>query len=112
MTVNRRDWMKAAGAATLAGLAPQADATAPATARDLDHSASAAAIAGATRFRPVRTLNGWTLPYRMSAGVKVRDDLAPGDYRDPGWYRAPAGSTAARVSTDPNFGHPIRRPLA
>ena len=86
MTVNRRDWMKAAGAATLAGLAPQSNATAPATVRDLDHSASAAAIAGATRFRPVRTLNGWTLPYRMSAGVKefhlvaeeIEHEFAPG----------------------------------
>lgn len=45
----------------------------------------------------------------MFTVVKVRDDLAPGDYRDPGWYRAPAGSVSARVSTDPDFGAPIRR---
>ena len=45
----------------------------------------------------------------MFTVVKVRDDLAPGDYRDPGWYRAPAGTTAARISRDPEFGDPIRR---
>jgi len=26
--------------------------------------------------------------------MKIRADLAPGDYRDPGWYRAPAGTRA------------------
>jgi len=41
--------------------------------------------------------------------VKVRDDLARGDYGDPGWYRAPAGTVAQRVSTDPDFGKPVRR---
>ena len=45
----------------------------------------------------------------MFTVVKVRDDLAPGDYRDPGWYRAPTGTVAERVSTDPDFGSPIRR---
>jgi len=45
----------------------------------------------------------------MFTVVKVRDDLAPGDYRDPGWYRAPGGTVAARVSTDPDFGVPMRR---
>ncbi len=45
----------------------------------------------------------------MFAVVKVRDHLAPGDYRDPGWYSAPGNTIAARVSTDPNFGEPIRR---
>ena len=42
--------------------------------------------------------------------VKVRDDLAPGDYGDPGWYDHPAGTVARRVSTDRNFGSPPRRP--
>ena len=41
--------------------------------------------------------------------VKVRDDLRSGDYRDPGWYAAPQRTIAARVSTDPNFGAPVRR---
>jgi manganese oxidase len=45
----------------------------------------------------------------MFTVLKVRDDLAPGDYRDPGWYKASAKSIAARVSTDPEFGEPIRR---
>ncbi|WP_308365923.1 MULTISPECIES: copper oxidase [unclassified Microbulbifer] len=41
--------------------------------------------------------------------VKVRDDLEPGDYRDPGWYKAPPGTVAWRVSRDPDFGEPPRR---
>ena len=45
----------------------------------------------------------------MFTVVKVRDDVAPGNYRDPGWYRPPAGTVAARVSVDPSFGEPIRR---
>lgn len=63
-----------------------------------------------------------TLPMMMGEGpfgnlemggmftvVKVRDDLAPGDYRDPGWYRNPKGTVAWKVSDDPNFGNPVRR---
>ena len=34
----------------------------------------------------------------MFSVVKVRDDIAPGDYRDPGWYRHPAGSVAREVA--------------
>ncbi len=30
----------------------------------------------------------------MFTVIKVRDDLAPGDYRDPGWYRPPKGTVA------------------
>ncbi len=45
----------------------------------------------------------------MFTVVKVRDDIAPGDYSDPGWYRNPAGTVAKRVSTDPAFGKPPRR---
>jgi len=45
----------------------------------------------------------------MFSVVKVRDDLAPGDYRDPGWYDAPQGTVAYRVSSDPAFGAPVRR---
>ena len=41
--------------------------------------------------------------------VKVRDDLAPGDYRDPGWYAAPEREQARCVSNDPEFGAPVRR---
>jgi manganese oxidase len=64
-----------------------------------------------------------TLPMMMGQGpfgnlemggmftlIKVRDDQAPGDYRDPGWYRNPPGTVARRVSTDPEFGAPVRRP--
>jgi FtsP/CotA-like multicopper oxidase with cupredoxin domain len=33
----------------------------------------------------------------MFTVVKVREDLAPGDYRDPGWYKHPAGTIAYEV---------------
>ena len=45
----------------------------------------------------------------MFTVVKVRDDLAAGDYRDPGWYTNPKGTIAQRVSTDPKFSNPIRK---
>ena len=48
----------------------------------------------------------------MFTVVKVRDDLAPGDYRDPGWYRNPKGTLAWRVSEDPDFGAPPRHRTA
>ena len=51
-----------------------------------------------------------TLPMMMGKGpfgnlemggmftvVKIRDDLAPGDYRDPGWFPNPEGTVAYRV---------------
>ena len=37
----------------------------------------------------------------MFTVVKVRDDIAAGDYGDPGWYDAPARTVATRVSADP-----------
>ena len=45
----------------------------------------------------------------MFTVVKVRDDLAAGDYRDPGWYRHPPARCARKVSDDPDFGQPVRR---
>jgi FtsP/CotA-like multicopper oxidase with cupredoxin domain len=39
----------------------------------------------------------------MFTVMKVREDLAPGDYRDPGWYQHPQGTVAREVdvaSTD------------
>jgi hypothetical protein len=45
----------------------------------------------------------------MFTVVRVRDDLASGDYRDPGPYLNPKGTVAWRVSEDPNFGNPVRR---
>jgi manganese oxidase len=63
-----------------------------------------------------------TLPMMMGQGphgnlemggmftvIKVRDDLARGDYRDPGWYANPKGTQAYCISTDPEFGSPVRR---
>lgn len=45
----------------------------------------------------------------MFTTVKARSDLRPGDYSDPGWYNAPAGTIAARISDEPSFGNPFRR---
>ena len=45
----------------------------------------------------------------MFTTVKVRDNVQAGDFSDPGWYDAPVGSVAARVSSDPDFGNPPRR---
>ena len=45
----------------------------------------------------------------MFTTVKVRDDLRKGSFEDPGWYKAPPGTDASRVSSNPNFGDPIRR---
>ncbi|MBL8274142.1 MAG: multicopper oxidase domain-containing protein, partial [Xanthomonadales bacterium] len=63
-----------------------------------------------------------TLPMMMGKGpfgklemggmftvVKVRDHLAPGDFRDPGWFANPPGTVARRISSDPGFGTPHRR---
>ena len=33
----------------------------------------------------------------MFTVMKVREDLAPGDYRDPGWYKHPPGTVAYEV---------------
>ena len=66
-----------------------------------------------------------TLPMMMGVGpfgnlemggmftvVKVRDNLSHGDYGDPGWYKNPPGTVAKRVSSDPDYGEPVRRPGA
>jgi hypothetical protein len=37
----------------------------------------------------------------MFTVMKIRPDIAPGDYRDPGWYQAPAGSVAYPWSGEP-----------
>ncbi|SER14419.1 Multicopper oxidase [Solimonas aquatica] len=48
----------------------------------------------------------------MFTVVKVRENLARGDYRDPGWYRSRPAETARRVSSEPDFGKPYRRARA
>ena len=63
-----------------------------------------------------------TLPMMMGKGpfgniemggmftlVKTRDDIAPGDFSDPGWYRHPEGTVARRISSNPDYGSPARR---
>jgi hypothetical protein len=46
----------------------------------------------------------------MFTVVKARDELGVTDFRDPGWYKAPADTVAKVISEDPNFGSPARRP--
>jgi FtsP/CotA-like multicopper oxidase with cupredoxin domain len=36
----------------------------------------------------------------MFTTIKVRDDIAPGDYRDPGWYQHPPGTVAWKASPE------------
>ena len=45
----------------------------------------------------------------MFSVVKVRKDQKPGDYGDPGWYPNPKTTVARRVSTDADFGAPVRQ---
>ncbi len=45
----------------------------------------------------------------MFTVLKVRENLARGDYGDPGWYANPHGTRAYRVSSDASFGSPERR---
>lgn len=45
----------------------------------------------------------------MFTMVKVRDDIAPDDFNDPGWFKDPRNTQAKRVSSDPNWGTPPRR---
>ena len=69
-------------------------------------------LSGPENTLPMMTGTGPFGPLEMGGMftvVKVRDNLAPGDYRDPGWYPNPKGTVAMRVSQDPNFGSPPRR---
>jgi FtsP/CotA-like multicopper oxidase with cupredoxin domain len=45
----------------------------------------------------------------MFTMIKVREGLARGDYKDPGWYRHPAGSVAREVAAP---AEPVRAPSA
>jgi len=47
----------------------------------------------------------------MFTVMKVREDLAPGDYRDPGWYKHPQGTVAREVDVA-TAGTPQRQPGA
>lgn len=42
----------------------------------------------------------------MFSVMKVRKNQKPGDYRDPGWYRQPAGTAAYEYHGNP--GEPVR----
>ncbi len=64
-----------------------------------------------------------TLPMMMGKGphgdlemggmftmVKVRDEIATGDFRDPGWFKNPPNSVARRISQNGDWGSPTRKP--
>ncbi|HSW08680.1 multicopper oxidase family protein [Aquabacterium sp.] len=44
----------------------------------------------------------------MFSVLKVRDDVKPGDYRDPGWFKQPPGTGAYEFSGEP--APPVRSP--
>ena len=46
----------------------------------------------------------------MFSVVKVHDNVKPGDYRDPGWYKHPKGTVAYEVAAAPDA--PVRAPQA
>jgi hypothetical protein len=72
-------------------------------------------LQGPANTAPMMTGNGPFGPLEMGGMftvVKVRDDIAPGDFSDPGWYANQPNSVASRVSQDPNFGSPVRRKQA
>ncbi|MBI1731987.1 MAG: copper oxidase [Gammaproteobacteria bacterium] len=72
----------------------------------------AAGLPGPANTLPMMTGDGPFGPIEMGGMftvVKVRDDLAPGEHRDPGWYRNPKGTVASLASKDPDFGNPVRR---
>jgi hypothetical protein len=45
----------------------------------------------------------------MFTVIKARRGLDAADFRDPGWYRAPANTVARVISEDRDFGSPPRR---
>lgn len=73
MKISRRNMLLASSGVSLA-------------AATIDSAAAATRTTAATAYRPVHTLNGWTLPYRLKDGVKefhlvaeeVEHEFAPG----------------------------------
>jgi hypothetical protein len=63
---------------------------------------------------PMMTGTGSLGPIEMGGMftvMKVREDLAPGDYRDPGWYKHPQGTVTREVDVA-TAGTPQRQPGA
>jgi hypothetical protein len=42
----------------------------------------------------------------MFSVVKVRDEVKPGDYRDPGWFKHPAGTIPREYTADDDDSAP------
>jgi len=78
-----------------------------------EHADMASMMGGPENTLPMMMGEGPFGPLEMGGMftvIKVRDDLAPGDFRDPGWYRHRQGEQARKVSSDPDFGDPVRKP--
>ena len=58
-------------------------------------------MTGTGQFGPIEMGGMFTM-------VKIREGLAKGDYRDPGWYKHPPGTVADEVSTS-TAGEPERQ---
>ncbi|MEO8752810.1 MAG: copper oxidase, partial [Casimicrobiaceae bacterium] len=89
MTMNRRKFLRAAGAsAVVAGAVSRAGAATLPEAATMDKATTRTPLVppNGRPYNPVVTLNGWTLPWRMNNGVKefhlvaepVERELAPG----------------------------------
>ncbi|WP_428311918.1 multicopper oxidase family protein [Hydrocarboniphaga sp.] len=77
-----------------------------------EHARHGAHMQGPDNTLPMMTGRGPYGPLEMGGMftvLKVREGLAAGDFRDPGPYAMPAGKIARKVSSDPDFGNPVRR---
>ena len=81
MNITRRNWFRWVGAGSLLPMALMAGRSG-----SEEPVPGATPVSGGRGFTPVRTLNGWTLPYRMVDGIKefhlvaeeVEHEFAPG----------------------------------
>jgi hypothetical protein len=72
MNLSRRFWFRLAGLGALAplGLSARRVLAQDHTGHAMPPTAAPTRPSGDGRYKPVRTLNGWTLPHRMVDGVK------------------------------------------
>jgi len=76
------------------------------------HGAHAAMMPGPANTLPMMSGEGPYGPVEMGGMftvLKVRGGLARGETRDPGWYQPARGERARKVSSNPDFGTPVRR---
>ncbi len=90
MNISRRNWFRWIGAGSVMPMALMAERLVGQEHKDHviseEPERKPAPVSGARGYRPVRTLNGWTLPHRLVGGVKefhlvaeeVEHEFAPG----------------------------------